>query len=98
MHEDANENCHRHAKSRAGRHSPPSLPRNEREIPERHLVFGVEEAAAFGKPLSGLAGMSFIFFEQLGSSSQASDYRFMESDLLSLARRHEGNTTAGNLE
>jgi hypothetical protein len=87
MHEDANENCHRHAKSRAGCHNAPSLPGNKREIPERHLVFGIEEAAAFGKPLSGPACLGFIFFKQLGSFSQASDCRFIRSDLLPLAQQ-----------
>jgi hypothetical protein len=38
------------------------------------------------KPLSGVAGLSFILFEQVGSSSQAFGWRFIKSGLLPLAR------------
>jgi hypothetical protein len=87
MHEDTNKNCRRHAKGRATGHNAPSLPGNKREIPERHLVLGIEEAAAFSKPLFGVAGLSFILFEQVGSSPQAFGWSFMESGLLPLARK-----------
>jgi hypothetical protein len=69
MHKNANEYRRSHAKSRAGRHNRPSLPWNKRELSERQLVLGIEETVASGEPVSRAAGLSFIFFSQVDSSS-----------------------------
>ncbi|MGB9408355.1 MAG: hypothetical protein WCA89_12515 [Terracidiphilus sp.] len=69
MHKDANEECYRHAKGRTAGYYALPLPGNNCEIPERHLILGIEEAAAFGEPVSGAASLSFILFGQVDSSS-----------------------------
>jgi hypothetical protein len=84
MHQDASKNCHCHAYCDATGHDSLSLPGNKREIPERHMIFGIEKAAAIEKPIFGVAGLSFILVEQVDSSSQAFGCRFMESVLLPL--------------
>jgi hypothetical protein len=77
MHKNANENRRSHAKNRTARHNHPPLPRNKRELPERHLVLGIEKAAAFGEPVSVAASLSFILFSQLDSSSPVFGWYFM---------------------
>jgi hypothetical protein len=69
MHKNANENRQRNAKSRTTGYNDPSLPGNKREILERYLVFGIEKAAIFSEPVSGMASLSFILFGQVASSS-----------------------------
>ena len=58
-----------HAKDRATDYKIFPLPWNKRQLAQRYLVFGIEEAAAFGKPATGAARLRFILFCQVGSSS-----------------------------
>jgi hypothetical protein len=68
MHKEGNEDRCQHTESYTSSYDELSLPRNQRKLSERDLVLWIEEAAAFGEPVSGAAGWSFIFFGQVDFS------------------------------
>jgi hypothetical protein len=94
MHENANNNRRPYAESCAGCHNYPSLPWNKRELSERQLVLGVEEAVASGEPVSWAAGLSFILFGQVDSSSPVLSWLIMNSGITPLAWDNSRSTAA----
>ncbi|MGA3080482.1 MAG: hypothetical protein ABSD44_03755 [Terracidiphilus sp.] len=96
VHKNGSEDRQQHTKNRATRHNGLPLPWNKRELSERRLLLRIGEAVAIGNPAAGAAGLSFILFGQVGSSSPVFDWRFFGSGLKSAHGLNEGNDTLGN--
>jgi hypothetical protein len=96
MHKKANEERHHHARNRARRNNRPSLPWNKRELTERQLVLGIDESAASSESVSWAAGLSFILFCQVDSSSPVLSWLIMKSGLIPLAWSNRRSTAAQN--
>jgi hypothetical protein len=69
MHPEADQDRRQQAQSRANRYNGLPLPRNKRKFSQRHLILGIEEAAAFINPARRTAGLGSMIFGQLTSSS-----------------------------